>query len=309
MLPWAVVKAVIDECVEIGVYSMLFSWRGESSLYRVRDENLNVITFPDVLAYARRRGILEITSLTHGQTIDAAMAERIVAAQPNWISFSIDGLGAVYNKVRTPPKQKGTSYDAFEVVAGNIRNLVAARNKAGLKRPQIRTNTIFPAIANDPDAYRSFMQRIGVDLVTVNELLDFRGEHLPDDAIKKDWACQYPFQRLTVSANGVMLPCTGAHNEEDGLVLGRYRGSPEKVVLDKDGKKSRVALKETTLAEAWEGVKLSQIRSLHKAGRRTEIDPGCRNCRHGAVHHGATWIPKEWNMERMEWEGDFVWRE
>lgn len=309
MLPWPVVKAVIDECAELGVPSMLFSWRGESTLYRVRDENFNVVTFPDVLAYARKRGILEITSLTHGQTIDADMAARLVEAEPSWISISLDGLGSVYNKLRTPPKLKGGDYDAFEVVAGNIRNLVAARDKAGKTRPRIRTNTIFPAIANDPKAYRAFMETIGVDWVTVNELLDFRGENLPPEAIKQDWACQYPFQRLTVSANGVMLPCTGAHNEEDGLVLGRYRGSPAKVVIGKDRKPVDVPLRETTLAEAWTGPKLESIRALHKSGRRVEIDPGCRNCRHGAVHHGAEWIPEEWDMDKMEWRGEVIWRE
>ena len=34
MLPWNIVKNIIDECSEIGVYSMLFSWRGEPTLYK-----------------------------------------------------------------------------------------------------------------------------------------------------------------------------------------------------------------------------------------------------------------------------------
>ena len=61
MLPWKVVKSVIDECAGLGVPSMLFSWRGESTMYCSKDEDGNEVKFPDVLAYAREKGILEIT--------------------------------------------------------------------------------------------------------------------------------------------------------------------------------------------------------------------------------------------------------
>ena len=307
MLPWEIVKAVIDECAELGVPSMLFSWRGESTLYRSR-YNGKVYRFPDVLAYARQKGILEITSLTHGQMIDEEMAEAIVDAEPNWISISIDGLGDVYNKIRTPPHKRGTGYNAFEVVVNNIRRLIAIRDAKGKTRPQIRVNTIYPAIARDPQAYHDFMEEIGVGWITVNELLDFRGEDLPPEAILENWACQYPFQRLTVSANGIILPCTGAHNEESELVLGRYKGTPPKVVRNTDGSIAIVDVPEMTLREAWHCPKLERIRRLHRENRRVEIHPGCRYCRHGAKKHGVEWIPEDWDMERMEWKNG-VWRE
>ena len=35
MLPWSVVTSIIDECAKLNVPSILFSWRGESSIYRV----------------------------------------------------------------------------------------------------------------------------------------------------------------------------------------------------------------------------------------------------------------------------------
>ena len=114
MLPWKIVKKVIDECSKIGVYSILFSWRGESTLYRVKDESGKTITFTDVLEYAKNKNILEITCLTHGQHINEDSAEKIVKAQPNWINFSIDGLEKEYNKIRTPRnKKKDKTYNAF----------------------------------------------------------------------------------------------------------------------------------------------------------------------------------------------------
>ena len=307
MLPYEIVCKIIDECAELRVPSMLFSWRGESTLYRSMYNDVPK-TFPDVLAYARRKGILEITCLTNGQGIDEKMARVIVDAEPNWISFSIDSLGEVYNKIRTPKKYQGknTNYNAFAVVVENIKRLIAIRDEAGKTRPQIRTNAVFPAIARDPQAYHKFMESIGVGWVTVNEMLDFRGEDLPDDAIIKNWACQYPFQRLTVSANGSILPCTGAHNEERELILGRYPGSPLKRVRRADGTWETLKFPERTLYEVWHSPELAEIRRLHKELRRIEIR-ACRNCRHGAVKHGAEWIPEDWDMEKMEWK-ERVWR-
>ena len=170
MMPWKTVKKIIDEAAEIGVCSLMFSWRGESTLWKDKDENENKIDFGDVLAYARKKKILEITSLTHGQLIDEQMAEKIVKAEPSWISFSIDGLHEVYNGIRTPPNKINSDYDAFETVTNNIKRIVNLKKKLGKKRPQIRTNTIFPAIQKDPESYRDFMESIGVDLITVNEI-------------------------------------------------------------------------------------------------------------------------------------------
>lgn len=303
MLPWKIVKKVIDESSEIGVYSMLFSWRGEATLYRTRDENGNLITFTDVLEYAHKKGILETTSLTHGQTLDEKFAEQLVKAQPNWINFSIDGLEKEYNKIRTPRNKKNDKeYNAFRKVSENIKLLNKVKKKLNSKRPQIKTNTIFPAIFKNPTEYRDYMYNIGVDWVTVNEILDFRVEEVEDSEIKKNWSCSYPFQRLTISANGAILPCTGAHNEEEGLLIGRYLGAPKKIIKQ-EKKFVEVTLEEMSLKDAWNSKKLNSIRDLHKNNRRCEISNGCKNCRHGMKKRGVGWVPKDWDLENMDWVG------
>jgi sulfatase maturation enzyme AslB (radical SAM superfamily) len=300
MMPWPIVKSMIDECAELGVPSLLFSWRGESTLYKSRFEG-KLYTFPDVLAYAREKGILEITCLTHGQAIDDNLAEAIVEAQPSWLSFSIDGLEESYNLIRTPPK--GT-INAFKTVISNIKRLVKIRDSKGLTRPQIRTNTIFPAIADDPDKYHKIMKDIGVGWVTINELRDYRDKIVPEDKLVKDWGCQYPFQRLVVSANGIMLPCTGAHDEEQGLVIGRIKGSGPKQIRNDDGEIINISMPEKTLYEAWHCKKINQIRKVHKNNNRIKINPGCRNCRHGIVKNGVEWVPEDWNSAKMDWKWD-----
>tara|TARA_B100002003_G_scaffold235405_1_gene250337 strand:+ start:124 stop:1353 length:1230 start_codon:yes stop_codon:yes gene_type:complete len=304
MMPWDMVKSIIDECAEIGVCSILFSWRGESSMYKSVGSDSKAYDFSDVLKYARDAGILEITSLTNGRLLNKELITKIVEAQPNWISFSIDGLGDSYRKIRVGGASEDE--DPFRVVTKNIMEIVRYREERGYKKPQIRTNTIYPAISNDPDAYLKYMEDIGVGLVTLNELLDFSSENLPDDAILDDFFCQYPFQRLAVSANGVIMPCPGSHLEEEEISLGLYPGGKEKKVNAGSGLRV-VQLPKMSLKEAYNSDKIKWIREFHKKGRRKEIVT-CKQCRHGAVTHGVEWIPENWDMERMEWRGG-MWRE
>jgi MoaA/NifB/PqqE/SkfB family radical SAM enzyme len=302
MLPWPIVKSVIDECADIGVYSILFSWRGESTLYKQKLQNGKYIDFCDVLKYANSKKILEISSLTHGQGLDENFINKLIDAQPNWISFSIDGLFEDYNKIRTPKNKKGNNqYNAFEEVIKSIKLINKIKKEKKSLRPQIRTNTIFPAISKYPYKYRDFMYENGVDWITVNEILDFRSENIDESEIKKNWACQYPFQRLTVAANGTILPCTGAHNEEHDLNLGQYINSPEKKIKIND---EYITIKnnQTTLLGAWNSKKINNIRKLHMENKRCELKNGCRNCRHGMKKMGATYVPEDWDGENMIWK-------
>ena len=304
MMPWEQFKSIIDEADKLGVYSVLLSWRGESSLYRVKDKNNNIKTFVDALKYARTKNFLEISSLTHGQLIDENVAEGIVDAAPNWISFSIDGLESAYNKIRTPPdkKKNDKDYNAFKIVTNNIRKLVEIRDKNKKSLPRIRTNSIFPAISDDPIKYKNFMKSIGVDLVTTSEVADWRKHRLDDNEINMNWSCSYPFQRLTVSANSIILPCPSADQEEENLVFGRYLGSKNKILRDYEGKQIKKEIPENSIESAWHSEKWNKLRDAHKNKKRHLIEPGCRNCFHGVKKKGVQNIPSEWDIENMEWK-------
>lgn len=312
MMPWPMVTQVIDECDELEVPSILFSWRGEATLYRSIDpETGQTKDFADVLSYATSKpNILEVTSLTHGQNIDEDMAERIVKAQPNWISFSVDGKNDVYNAIRKPQvaRQRGETPDVFSKVLNNIRLVRAARQRLGLSKPLIRSNTIFPAISDNPSAYRDILKEAGVDLVTVNELLEWSlhdDGSISMDSVQQNWSCQYPFQRLTVSANGVIVPCNGAVHEESGLVVGTYNSDHNKGRAKSSTANNNKCLETAKLysiRSAWHSPELNYIRDMHSSNRRLEIDPGCRNCNHGLKKKGVSWIPSNWDQERMIWK-------
>ena len=302
MMPWKIVKKIIDECADLGVPSMLFSWRGESTLYRQKDEDGKLIRFPDVLAYARKKGILEVTSLTHGQLLEGELAQKLVEAQPNWINFSIDGTHETYNKIRTPVSKRVTNYDEFKKVISNIKNIVEIINKLNLKRPQIRSNSIYPAIVKNPDEYRDILVKAGVDMITINEVFDYRWKEGPDEMIMDEWGCSFPFQRLVISSNGIILPCTGATNEEKNLVLGRYSGTPKKNVRGIDGKEETIDIKEMNIKEVWQSNQIKWVRDHHKNFTRKTITPGCRNCHHGMKKHGYNFVPEKWDIGENEWQ-------
>lgn len=305
MLPWETVKDIIDQAVAMGIPSILFSWRGESTLYRVKTIEGEVKTFPDVLAYARKAGIFEITSLTHGQLITEKMAHKILEADPSWISFSIDGLDKDYNLIRTPRNKKNDpNYNAFTEVSKNIKLLSQIRKQYPKSRTMIRTNTIYPAIKDYVQKYYEFMKSTGVDLVTVNELMEWSrrdGEDIPLEGLDLDWGCQYPFQRLVVSASGVVLPCNGAVHQEDGLVLGIINSNPKHKNL-KSGIEEQKNYKSVSLIEAWNSEKLNNIRKLHKEKKRIDINPGCRNCNHGIIKRGVDYVPSDWDDNKKQWK-------
>ena len=302
MMPWSQFTKIIDDAKESGVYSICLSWRGEATLYRVKDENGEIKTFGDAIKYACSKNFLEVTSLTHGQNLTDQLIEDILDAQPNWISFSVDGLEEEYNKIRTPRnKRKDKSYNPHKVVTENIKKLASRREKRNLKLPRIRSNSIFPSISKHPEKYKNFMKSIGVDLVTTSEMYDIREHRTKDENINFDWSCSYPFQRMTVSANGIILPCPSADQEEEALVFGRYKGSPPKQTRNYDGSINLTDIPENTITSAWHSKKWNNLRKMHQNKTRHLIDPGCRNCVHGHKKKGVSNIPTEWDLENMEW--------
>ena len=115
--------------LKVLVFTICISWRGEATLYRVRDEQGNIKTFGDAIKYACSKNFLEVTSLTHGQNLTDNLIDDILDAQPNWISFSIDGLEEEYNKIRTPRNKNDENYNAFKIVTDNIQKLSSRRDE------------------------------------------------------------------------------------------------------------------------------------------------------------------------------------
>ena len=303
MLPWNIVKKIIDDCSELGVFNIGFSWRGESTLYKSKDDENNIIKLYDVFKYARSKNIPEISTLTHGQTFyDEEFAEKVILSQPSWISISADGFKDRYNLIRTPTKhKKNKSYNAFDILTKSIKNLIKYREKYNLTLPRLRMNSVFPALDKDISEYYQYYKNLGIDLITINEIKDFNFERVPEDLIDPDYRCQFPFQRLTISSNGIVVPCTGAVNEEVGLVLGSYCEEKKENKKFQDINESQLFKNEINIKKLWKSKKLEDIRKLHINYKRKTIEPGCRNCHYGFLSGGAENTPKNWDKKKNRW--------
>mgnify|MGYP003312026610 CR=1 FL=1 len=86
-MPMETIIKVFDDAKSSGVYSICISWRGEATLYRVRDESGNIKTFGDAIKYASSKNFLELTSLTHGQNLSDESIGASHLEQFNLVDF------------------------------------------------------------------------------------------------------------------------------------------------------------------------------------------------------------------------------
>ena len=98
-------KRIIDE-VAGKVYAIRVSLRGESLLHK---------QFAELVAYAKKAGIQEVSTLTNGAKLKGDTLERILESGIDWITISIDGVGETYEKIRRPIK--------FEQIVSNLTEI------------------------------------------------------------------------------------------------------------------------------------------------------------------------------------------
>ncbi len=234
-MDWDIFTTIVDECADNGLYSVRLSWRGEALIHP---------QIFDMIDYAVKR-IPNVSFLTNTYYVTPEVSEFLIEKGLAYLGCSFDGIGDVYDRVRSPAK--------FEDSLNKMRYLKEKRDKLGLRKPQIRACSIWPAISANPQAYYDCLSQVS-DLVVVNNYKDFSDSPNPIP----DFVCQYPWERLMVAFNGRVQCCTGWNS--DDISLGN--------------------IPELSLREMWHGQKLHNLRELHMKKRRMEVG-GCSICRHG----------------------------
>ena len=85
-------KEIIKECADIGVYSIKFQIRGEPLLYK---------KLPEVIAYAKKCGIIETMINTNGTLLTPQLSKELIIAGLDKIIFTVDCLEKeVYESIR-----------------------------------------------------------------------------------------------------------------------------------------------------------------------------------------------------------------
>jgi len=232
-------KKIIDEGAKYGLCAIKLNSGG-------RGEPLLNKSLPEMVAYAKRREIMDVYFNTNAALLTRDIGARLIQAGLDRISISFEGIEAeVYEKYRV-----GAS---FEKVLRNIKEFVKLRDEMNAEKPLVRIQTVaLPELRPGLDEYKKFWEKI-VDEVAFIDFKDY--SHLQRDLIY-NWACPYLWQRMMVSWDGTISVCQ--FDYLNSCKLGNVNNGD-------------------TIRSAWKGKTMEKVRELHKKGRSNKIIV-CNGC-------------------------------
>lgn len=114
---------LIDEAAEMGIPSVKFNWRGEP-LMNPR--------LPEIVAHAKKRGIVDTLINTNATHLDDTMARRLIDAGLDHVIYSFDGGSEQsYNRMRPGRFEE----NSFQHVYANIGHFADVRAELGSPFP------------------------------------------------------------------------------------------------------------------------------------------------------------------------------
>lgn len=236
LMDFELYKKVVDE-VAGKVFALRLSLRGEPTLHP---------NFVEAIAYAKKKGVKEVSSLTNCSKLTLDYFIKIADAGIDWLSISIDGLYEEYNKIRKPLKFKDT--------LSKLQAIQNYKEKNGLSKPVIKIQGIWPAIRPNPTQYYETLALVS-DLLAYNPLIDYLRKD-SEIVYEDNFSCPQLYQRIVVGSDGKVLLCS---NDEDGeVILGDAN--------------------QQTIKQIWHGNKMSEIRQLHREKDGFKSLYVCRVC-------------------------------
>ena len=215
---------IIDQCIDIGVPSVKLNWRGEPLLNP---------KLPEMIKYAKNKGILEVIINTNATTLDKKTSLAIIDAGLDLMIYSFDGGSKeTYEKMR--PGRFENNY--FENVYENIRLFSELRDEKKAIFPRTKIQMIltddtqkekndFIDLFNDCVDYvsvKAFTER-GNNLSGLEEeirnkvksVLNTSSDSIPywrdmEGSLyisSNRLPCEQPFQRLMVTYDGRVSMC------------------------------------------------------------------------------------------------------
>lgn len=236
-LDYGLFRRIVDELAEHRVFSIRLSWRGEPTLNP---------HFMDCIRYAKAKGIKEVDSLTNALRLTPEMFEEMVDLKMDWLTISFDGTGETYERIRKPAK--------YDQMVEKIRTFAEIKRRKKSVKPVVRIQGVWPAIAEDPEAYFDTFEPIA-DEVSVNTLLDYL--HVDTEVqYVPNFVCPVVFQRLVVGSDGRAFMCI---NDDMGrMPVGDTRTQ--------------------SIGEIWNGEAMQHVRSVHKQRLGNQTFDPCKDC-------------------------------
>jgi radical SAM protein with 4Fe4S-binding SPASM domain len=249
-------RKIIDEGAANGLCAIKLNSGG-------RGEPLLNKAVPEMVAYAKKKGIMDVYFNTNATLLTKEVSRRIIDAGLDRISISFEGYTPeTYEKYRI-----GSS---FKKVVDNIKGLVNMRNEMEVKNPLVRIQTVaLPELAPHFKEYASFWEGIADEVA----FIDFKDYGKLEHDLVYDWACPYLWQRIMVRWDGTIAVCQFDYTDTGGL------GNVNKG---------------DSIRSAWTGEKMRNIRELNMRGRAHMI-PVCNGC-----SFRTTEIMKQMEKERIK---------
>jgi MoaA/NifB/PqqE/SkfB family radical SAM enzyme len=237
IMKFGIFKKIIDEAAKESVYSVRLSWRGEPLL------NPRIV---EMVKYAKNSGIKEVAMLSNAERLDKTMAEKLVDLDLDWISFSMDGSGEVYNSIRAPAK--------FEETVEKIRYMRHYRDKTGKSKPLIRVQSVLSAIKDDTEGFTKIWEGIADRVNSIaDQARDFEIKEMNHDP---NYLCPTPWERMTIGHDGKVHQC----------------------LSDYDRKHVHGDLETQSIYDVWHGKSFAALRRAFKLRKAVSNLPACQSC-------------------------------
>lgn len=233
-------RTIIDEGSAKGLYSIKLNFRGEPLMHP---------RIADMVAYAKERGLVDVFFNTNATFLSEKIGEQLIRSGLDRLIVSFEGVTPeVYEQNRVGAN--------FEAVVENVRNFVRLKRRLGAKTPLLRLQTV--AIDDTPgyiERYKEFWGEWADEITCI----DLRDEQKDYSAVSSaGWECPYPWRRLCVTWDGVILTCPFVNRS---LNTYSWQGF------------GRIG--ETTLEEVWYGTAMKRLREAHLACASHGVEPCC----------------------------------
>jgi radical SAM protein with 4Fe4S-binding SPASM domain len=228
-------RKILDEGEEGRLWGVKLSYRGEPLLHP---------GLASMVAYAKKRGVLDVYFNTNGMLLTAETSRRLIDAGLDRISVSIEGTDpGAFERNRVGAK--------FYKIMRNIDALISLRENRGCRHPRVRVQTV-RLQEIDLEEYRRFWLPHGDEVAAV----DYKQvENRLQNLVHSEWACPQLWQRMTIEWDGTVLPC----NNDDFRLL-----APGNV-------------KEKDIASCWHDPRVALAREWHRQGLSHLVE-ACDGC-------------------------------
>lgn len=251
-MPKEMAFKLIDECAEMGVPSIKWNVKGESTLHP---------DFSDIVEYARGKTspheeFLELT--------DYSFHDLLINTNANCPDGSIDGLMACTKVMVSLDSMEEETYDKIRI-GGKLGEAVKTINQLVLRNhPNVWVRRVICKTNKDEDFVSAVKAHWG-DSVKVSQHYAFDRNQDEKQSIyesdPKNWArqyCGYPSQRVVVNSDGTFSPCCLAWRNE--FAMSKYG----------------TGIGDMTLKEYWNGIQRETLVSqLRKNVFKNDL---CKNC-------------------------------